>query len=332
MRIRKLTQVLLGSLMLALSLTVGFVRAQAQPRPASAQVPEIDDEQKVNLYTRFSLTYSNPATQAQAYETAKAYLQKYAKDNDQYSKYVQEWVVIYEKQARQDKLRDMVYGDRNFVDSFKLGKQVLADEPDYLDALIALGNAGLLSFRAGNESFNAEAIGYAKRAIQQIESGKTPEDWKPFKGKTDTLAYLYSIVGLLKLKSAPAEAIEPLIRSTQFDSDLKKDPFNYAYLGRAYQAGPYAKLSADYQKNFAGKEESPASKAELEKLNAVIDRMIDAYARSVAAAGADTKDAQIKKTSMDQLTLFYKFRHQNSDAGLTELIAGVLSKPLPLAP
>jgi hypothetical protein len=33
---------------------------------------------------------------------------------------------------------------------------------------------------------------------------------------------------------------------------------------------------------------------------------------------------------MKQLTTFYKFRHENSDAGLNEFIASVLAKPLPM--
>ena len=177
-----------------------------------------------------------------------------------------------------------------------------------------------------------EAIGYAQKAIQMIEGGKAPENWSPFKGKNDTLAYLYSTVGLLKLKSAPNEAIEPLIKSVQFESELKKLPTLYYYLARAYETGPYAKLSADYQKNFAGKPETPESKQAIEKLNQVIDRIIDAYARAVAAAGTDPQQAANKTTWLNNLTNFYKFRHQDSDAGLTELIASVVSKPLPAKP
>jgi hypothetical protein len=36
-----------------------------------------------------------------------------------------------------------------------------------------------------------------------------------------------------------------------------------------------------------------------------------------------------KNQWMTQLTNFYKFRHENSDTGLAEYIAGVLKTPLP---
>ncbi len=208
----------------------------------------------------------------------------------------------------------------------------MAEDPDQLDSLLALGNAGYLAAAARNANFDKEAIAYSRRAVQLIESGKAPENWQPYKGKDEALAYLFSTIGVLQLRPAPAEALDALIKSTQFDSELRKLPSTYYYLAQAYQAGPYAKLSADYQARFAGKPESPESKQELEKLNQVIDVMIDAYARAVALAGNDAQNAANRTAWLTALTSYYKFRHQDSDAGLNELIAGVLSKPLPAKP
>jgi len=100
----------------------------------------------------------------------------------------------------------------------------------------------------------------------------------------------------------------------------------------AYEAGPYKTLSAAYQKEFADKPETPASKAALEKLGVVMDRIVDAYARAIAAAGTDPKTQQSRNEWLAQMTTYYKFRHNNSDAGLTEYIAGALQKPLPPKP
>ena len=305
-------------------------RSYGQTVKNGAQVGETDDKVKVDLYTRFVETYKTD--EPSAYQAARDYLQRYAKDNDQYSKYLQLWVAHYEKEDRQKRLWRLVYTDRNFAEAFKLGTQVIAEEPDQLESLIALGNAGYLAASARNNTFDKEALAYARRAIQLLESGKAPESWNPYKSKDEALAYLYSTIGVLQLKSAPNETIEPLIKSTQFESELKKLPSTYYYLAQAYQTGPYARLSADYQTRFAGKPESPESKQALEKLNQVIDVMIDAYARAVALAGNDAQNAQNKATWLNTLTTFYKFRHQDSDAGLNELIAGVISKPLPPKP
>ena len=88
-------------------------------------------------------------------------------------------------------------------------------------------------------------------------------------------------------------------------------------------------MSDDYSKRFSTQAESPESKAALENINKVVDKIIDAYARAVALAGNDPQNQKAKDGWMATLTNFYKFRHDKSDAGLTELIAGVLAKPLP---
>jgi hypothetical protein len=328
MRIRKVTTQLALATLFGVVLLAGLGgRVQAQTKTG---VQETEDKVKVDLYTRFVDNYktNRPA----AYETAKDYLQRYAKENDQYSQYVQLWVTEYEREERLRQLRHLVYDDRNFAEAFKIGKQVMVDDPDHLDSLIALGNAGYLAVLARNETYNAEALTYSQKAIQMLESAKAPDTWDPFKGKTDALAYLYYTVGLVKFKTAPEESIDALIKTALADSDLKKMPTLYYYLARGYETGPYAKLSADYQTRFAGKPESAESKQALDKLNVVIDRIIDAYARAINAAGSDQQYAATKTAWMTTLTNFYKFRHEDSDAGLTEFIAASATRPLPARP
>jgi len=321
--------IVLGAIIMTMSIsTVAF--SQRAQTVASVQPQETDDQVKIDIYRRF--TENRTTNPPVAYQAARDYLQKYTKDNDQYVKYLQTWVGLYEKLDRQKRLPQLIYNDKKYAEAFVLGKQVLSEEPDYLPALIALGNAGYLASIDKNEAFNAESLTYARRAIQQIESGKAPESWLPFSGKDEALARLYYAVAFFTLKTAPNEAIEPLIRTAQLESELKKAPSTYYFLAAAYEAGPYAKMSADYQTNYAGKPETPESKVALEKLNTIIDHIIDAYARAVAAAGSDPKNAQNKATWLNRLTVLYKFRHQDSDAGLNELIASVMTKPLPPRP
>jgi phage shock protein A len=91
-------------------------------------------------------------------------------------------------------------------------------------------------------------------------------------------------------------------------------------------------MSTAYQTNFANKPETPESKAALEKLNVVMDRIVDAYARAIASAGTDPKTDQSRREWLAQASTYYKFRHGGSDAGLTEFIASVLQKPVPPKP
>lgn len=291
---------------------------------------ETDDQVKIDMYKRFvDNRVPNPGT---AYQAARDYLQKYPKDKDQYTDYLQKWIGFYERDLRKKRLPELIYNEKNFAEAYKTGKVILTDEPDYLRTLIDLGYAGYLAASSKNEAFNGDALIYARKAIQALEAGKAPTDWEPFKGKDDTLAYLYYTVGFLSLKSAPDQAIEPLLKAAQFESDLKKAPSTYYFLAIAYESGPYKTMSAAFQSTYAGKSETPESKTALEKLNVIIDRMIDAYSRAIAAAGTDPKNAQNKTLWLGTLTNFYKFRHDGSDAGINELLATALSKPLPPKP
>src|SRR5262249_22883449 len=73
---------------------------------------------------------------------------------------------------------------------------------------------------------------------------------------------------------------------------------------------------------------TPESKAMYERLILVGNRAVDAYARAVALS-TKPEQAKSKSQAMAELTDLYKGLHQGSDAGLSDLIATVLSKPMP---
>ena len=307
------------------ALTVGVVGA----RQFAVVAQETDDPAKIAIYKRFvDNRVPNPDA---AYQAARDYLTKYTKDKDQYTDYLSKWVAAYERDDRKRQLGGLI-NEKKFDEAYKVGAKILADEPDYLRAQIDLGYAGYLAASNKDESHNADALMYARKAIQTIESGKAPSEWSPFKGKDDTLAYLNYAVGFLTLKTSPEQAIDSLIKAAQYESDIRKTASTYYFLAVAYEAGPYKTMSAAYQTNFANKPETPESKAALEKLGVIMDRIVDAYARAIATAGTDPKTEQSRKEWLAQATNYYKFRHNGSDAGLTELITNALQKPLPPKP
>lgn len=290
---------------------------------------ETDDPVKIEIYKRFvDNRQGNPAA---AYQAARDYLQKYNKDKDQYTDYLTKWVMFYERDERKQNLPVLI-NEKKFTEAYSTGAKILADEPNYLRAKIDLGYAGYLAASAKNESFNTTALEYARSAISEIEAGKTPTEWAPFKGKDDTLAYLNYAVGFLTLKTNPDQSIDALLKAARYESEIKKTPSTYYFLAVGYESGPYKTLSTAYQNEFANKPETPQSKAALEKLNVVMDRIIDAYARAIAAAGTDPKTDQSRKDWLTAMSNYYKFRHDGSEAGMTELIATALQKPLPPKP
>lgn len=300
------------------------------PAPVASLPAGCTEEGKTAAYTEFTTFRTTQVIKA--YEAAKKYL-ACSQGEDQYTAYLKKWVAAYEKENRKTKMVPMLYGEKKYPEALGLGKDILADEPENLRVLIDLGYGSYLAaVNLKQVSFNSDALTYSRKAIQMIESGKAPATWAPFKGKDDTLAFLHDVVGQLTLKDNPSAALTSFIKKAQFETDLKKDPWTYYFIANAYENGPYAKLSADYKTRFEGKDETPESKLALENINQVIDRMVDAYARAVALAGNDPKYATPKKDWMDGLSTWYKYRHNGADTGLTDLIASVLSKPLPPEP
>jgi hypothetical protein len=169
---------------------------------------ETDDPVKIEIYKRFvDNRIPNPTA---AYQAARDYLQKYNKDQDQYTDYLQKWMAAYERDERKRNLPVLI-NEKKFTEAYATGAKILADEPNYLRAQIDLGYAGYIAASSKNDSFNTTALDYARKAIQAIESGKQPTEWAPFKGKDDTLAYLNYAVGVLTLKTNPDQAIDSLL-------------------------------------------------------------------------------------------------------------------------
>ena len=307
-----------------------------QPAATTTQDPQCTPENKLAWYQEFRANFKTDT--AKANELAKKWLAcPQVAGEEQITPYLKNFVTLYEKAARKDEIHKLVYAKNDdpkakaneYAKALELAKQVLAEEPDNLKVLIDFAYAG---YASKNPAYQADTLANAKKAIQLIESGKTLENWNPYVSKDEALGYLYNSIGSLNVQKNAAEGLPDLIKAAQFEGKLKKLPFTYGTIAEAYEAGPYAKQSEEYKAKFGGKDETPESKLALENINQIIDRMIDAYARAVALAGTDAQYAAAKKTWMDSLSTWYKFRHNQTEDGLNEMIAGVLSKPLPPLP
>ena len=318
----------------ALALLPAFanvIELKAQTPAASGAQGQCTPENKLAWYTEFRATFKTE--QNKAYDLAQKYLACPAEAGEESIRnYLKNtFVAVIDKARRTPRVTELVYEKKDYAKAFELGKQVLSDEPDNVKVLMDLAYAGYLAHSARVETLNADSLIYAKKAIQLIQSGGVPESWVPYTNKDDALSYLNNTIGMLTIGINPSEALPYLLKAAQLEGKLKKQAITYGYIGDAYQSGPYDKLSTEY-KIYAGKDETPESKLALENINQVIDRMIDAYARAVALSGSDPANQASKKAWLDTLTTWYKFRHNQSDVGLTDLIASVISTPLPPVP
>lgn len=303
----------------------------ATPQPAAASQGQCTPENKLAWYNEFRQHFKGDT--AKANELAMKWLAcPVVAGEEQQAAYLKNFVTLYEKATRSARVTDLVYVKKDYPKAIELAKQVLTDEPENLKVTIDLAYAAFAAAAAKNEAFTADAVTYAKKAMQLIESGKKLDNWVPYADSNEALSYLNNIVGQLTFQKNAAEALPYLIKVGQYEGKLKKLPFTYVTIAGAYEAGPYAKQSDEYKSLYGGKDETPESKLALENINQIVDRMIDAYARAVALAGNDPAHQAGKKDWMESLSTWYKYRHNQSDAGLNEMIAGILAKPLPPFP
>ena len=296
-------------------------RAAAARRQRQAEITEA----QADLYERWrsNINLNQPA----AFEAGREYVGKYP--DGEYVERVRAWVDAYERAARKLRFEELLFREKKYAAAFGVGKQVLANEPDNLRAIINLASAGYLASNAGNASFKAETLEFARRATTMLEQGATPSDWKPFTGQPDALAYLNFITGELVLKETPAESVNYFRKALASEGAIKNTPVIYARLAAAYVASQYEPQSKEFAARFGGREATPESKTALAEINSTVDRIADAYARAVALSGTQAQYAEARARWMQELTRFYKFRNNDSADGIDGFIENVTAKPLP---
>ena len=293
--------------------------------PVLAQ-DQCTDDNKAAWYKTFLDNYKgDEAKQQVAYDAAKKYISTCPED--QYSKYMNDkfvvlWDRIHQDQALAKQFDDAVKA-KNYSQTLALGKQLVAKNPDNAVVYIIMAGAGL-----GDVSLLADSAQQAKKAIELIEAGKPFEP--AYKTKDQALAAMNYIVAKSLVQNSPADAIPYYLKAAHYESDLKKNHQFYLELADAYLKGPDKDLRAKYKAAVGPNDtETPESKLILENLNQVADRQIDALAR----AAANATDAKVKKDILTDLTALYKYRNSTAtEANVTELVANVMSKPLPEMP
>lgn len=322
----KITRLCLTTISTALLLFVFAVGVSAQRNPTMTEQQR--DADKEQLFARYIEHKRIPQGNEQrlAYEAGKEYLRRFGTDLDPNVKDVRKFVTEFENVHRQYEI-DTPFRSKNYPKTFELGRVLLQKAPDDFYVLGTLAQAGYEASLTGNASLNAETIQYARKAIQLLDDGKiTKAD--PFKGIDVARGFLNFALGSLLREQAPVDAAAAFLKAVQADSPYRTDPIAYHGLGATTLKGEFKQVSAEYNEKYAAKEPSAEQKAMLERINHLEERVIDAYARAVALS-TNPQQQEARTRVLAQLTALYKSFHNNSDAGLDELIATVLSKPLP---
>ena len=188
--------------------------------------------------------------------------------------------------------------------------------PESLEVLIQLASAGTTEAKNKNVKFVPQSLQYGASAIQLIEADKKPAWMDPVawtKYKSETLPGLYQSMGLLNLiKGDKAQGRAGYEKASEL---APSDPFNFVMLAGI--------INEEYQtsaKKYQGLPAGPAKDEELKKAQALMDAAIDAYAHAVAVSEGNAALQPVRQQFMQDLEAYYKYRHNNSTAGMQELI------------
>jgi hypothetical protein len=296
---------------------------------ASAQC---DPEAVGALYTKFLDNYKGTAQQLQvASVTAKEYLSRFGECPTEPEKkvtaYIKEWQTKYEATLIESKCTNAV--DKSPVQAFQECQPYLAKDPENLRAHLLLSLAGIKIASKAENDVKAKAVVAMRKALDLIRNGRTVDQWIFGGSKDEAVGTLEFYSASLTIDTEPLEAAAALLRLAHSNSSYSKDPNTYFYLARSLHDGEVKKQVDEYNKSCSGPSAPADCDLAYKKIESTIDRVIDAYARTVALGSGKSEHERVVALAKPLLTELYKERHENSEAGMDKYVADVLTKPIP---
>jgi hypothetical protein len=200
-------------------------------------------------------------------------------------------------------------------EAMKMGAEWLAQHPDDVATMQNLTILASAQAIKGNAAFAARGRQYGAKAIELLEADKMPAGfdaarWPAFK-KT-ALPSLYRETGVIALKSGDNAAALPLLeKAIEHGSTdaaiyfIVSDFYNDAYETRVKEH------------TVASAAEKPAA---MQKAQAALDKVIEAFARAIAFSDGKAELAQANAAYRERLTPYYKYRYKGSTDGMQQLI------------
>ncbi len=300
-----------AALVMAATLFISVINAQKPPTKEELlkQIATLTNTKK-------------PDDAEKAYQLGKECLAKFPNDKDDNLKKVKDCFGKY----RINKFYAAVDGNK-FANAFTYGHEILADEPNNTEVIVNLAYSGYMaSATPEGGKLMDETISMARKGLKLLNEGVLPKSFAPFTSKEETTAYMYFIDGSLMLAKEPKTAVGNIYKAIQINSPVKNTALPY-YSIASYYEDIYMKMSADLKSKAAATKLSDAEfKAETDKINGVVDLMMDAYARTVTRAEKEKNPglAQWK----DRLVQIYKFRNK-TETGIDGYIISANSSTMP---
>jgi hypothetical protein len=211
---------------------------------------------------------------------------------------------------------------RRFADVFALASELLAKDPDDLSVLVRINTVGIDQSVKVNRKYAEVSLQCGLKAIAIIESGNKPEtlDDEAWAAHKADLHYIYRNTAILQLVFQHIEEAKALcLKASRLVPD---EPSHFFVLGMAADLEYTSQLDA-----YKAMAEGESKRASQKKLDALLDSVIDAFARAVGLATGRPQYQDMMQVLVPNLTLYYKTRHNESTEGLRQLINKYRLKP-----
>lgn len=201
------------------------------------------------------------------------------------------------------------------ADAFRLAQPYLAQHPDETNMFYRLAVLASNEAIKGNNAFAAVGRQYGARAIELIEAdkmgtGADPAKWPAY--KAEALPLLYRATGIIAFRTDDRAAARQLLEKAV--SHKVADPGVYLVLADLANA-EYVRLAQDHQLAPAAQKDALRKKADEE-----LDRVITAFAQAIAVSEGNPQYQPAAAALREDLTKYYKYRHNGSTDGLQQLI------------
>ena len=280
-------------------------------------------ETEADLFKKISfLTQTKKSDdQVKAYELSRTFMAKFGKNTSDEVKKVRDFMAKYEMAALGKKI-----DEGKTAEAFVFGKEILAHDAENSFVTANLAYAGLQAAQSKKDkAFAKDSVAYAKQTLELYEAKKLPLSFEPFLDEAEARALMHYIAGYFSVDSNLPEAAASFFRSVQYQSKIKNNSYPYYIIAFNYEK-EYEKAAREFETKYAAANPSNESRAAEARLEKLLTRMQDAYARAVKLGEAENAPGvPTWKTRYTQIYSFIK----GSDAGSAEFLNNVLSTPLP---
>jgi hypothetical protein len=313
------------AVLIAITITCFSARAVAQPKASAEEMKAAqlidaapDAAGKAKAATDFIKKFPKSSLRAGIAQKISDQIHEMT-DGEQKIAMAQQFKTIFNDPAEEEMIMPVLlvgYSDAKKPDeAFTAGTAYLGQHPDSVGVLVELMTIATDQAKQKNGKFVAQGELYGTHAVELIEGNKKPanmgdETWKEYRA---LLPRLYQSMGILGMVRGDRAATQMrLTKATELDP---KDPFNFLLLSGS--------VNDEYQeaaKKYQAMKDGPEKTAELQKVQASLDRVIDAYAHFIALSEGNAQLANIRQQEMQDLENYYKYRHNGKTDGMQELI------------